>query len=76
MVSHGVGSHWTVPALMGLQWQSADLQVDKEGQCKAAQQGETIGPAEKLLAFVLDLQTQGRGAGDSRWDRAAASRAV
>lgn len=61
---------------MGLRWQSADLQVDKEGQCEAVQQGETIGPAEKLLAFVLSLQTLRRGAGDSGWDRAAASWAV
>lgn len=76
MGSHGVGSQQSMPALMGLQRQSADLQVDKEGQCKAVQQGETIRPAEKLLAFVLSLQTQGRGAGDSRWERTAASRVV
>lgn len=61
---------------MGLQWQSADLQVDKEGQRKAVQQGETIRLAGKPLAFVLSLQTQRRGAGDSGWDRAAASWAV
>ena len=71
-----MGSQWSMPALMGLQWQSADLQVDKEGQRKAVQQGETIGLAEKPLAFVLGLQTQGRGAGDNGWDRAAASWAV
>lgn len=76
MGSHGMGSQWSMPALMGLQRQSADLQVDKEGQREAVQQGETIRPAEKPLAFVLSLQTQGRGAGDSGWDKAAASWAV
>lgn len=62
-----------MPALKGLWWQSADLLVYKEGQRQAVQQGETIGPAEKPLVFVLGLQTQERRAGDGGWERAAAS---
>lgn len=65
-----------MPSWMGLQWQRTDLQGDKKGQHEVVRQGETIRPAKKLLAFVLSLQTLGRGARDSRWNRAAASWAL
>lgn len=39
------------------------MQVDKEGQRQAVQQGETIRAAEKPLAFVPGLHTWGEGLG-------------